>query len=194
MEGMPRTPRCSGRIGVKDRPMKFTTKSTISRATTPGRATTARKPGPGPATRLAAGPALLVEGQDEDECHGAQRGGDEERAADADRVGEQPAREGADRGGEDLCGLDAAHRAARLLPRGLRGGHRQPEGADAAEQPDADPQDEELLDARHRGAQGEEDHVQETSAFTAMPLWPCLSASRPHTGARSPARSGAGCR
>ena len=54
--GTPSDPRCRGRIGVNDRPMKFTRKRTQRSAITPGSATTAPKPGPGPAAFLSAWP------------------------------------------------------------------------------------------------------------------------------------------
>ncbi len=51
----PRTDRCSGRMGVNERPMKFTTKSTARRAMTPGTAATAANEAEGsPACRSAA--------------------------------------------------------------------------------------------------------------------------------------------
>ena len=53
--------RCSGRIGVNERPMKLTRNSTTSSAITPGSATMARKPGAAAAPWLSARAALLVE-------------------------------------------------------------------------------------------------------------------------------------
>jgi hypothetical protein len=103
--------------------------------------------------------ALLVEGEDEDEGQGAQPGGHEERPTGADRVGEDAPRERPDGGGEDLRGLDETDGTPGLLARCLGRGHRQAEGTDAAEEADADPQDEELLDAPHGGGEGQEEDV-----------------------------------
>ena len=170
--------------------MKFTTKSTTRRATTPGTAATARERGGGPGRAPLGRAPLLVE--DGDECEGerAQGGGDEERAADADRVGQDAAGERADRGREDLRGLHEADGPAGVLARRLRRGHREAERPDAAEEADADAQREQLADARDRGREREDHHVRDERLIATL-LWPWRSASRPHTGARRPARSGA---
>ena len=102
---------------------------------------------------------LPVESEDEEKSERAQAGGGQEGGTHAHRVGEDSARERAHRRGHDLAGLDQPHCAAGLLSRGLGGGHGEAERAEGAEGADARPQDEQLLDPRDRGAQGEKHDV-----------------------------------
>ena len=154
---MPRLWRCRGRIGVKERPTKFTRNRTTSSAATWGRRRIGGQRRACRRVRRRRGRTrgLVVEGQQQDERDRAGRRRHQERQPDADEVGQEPAGQRPDRRGQDLRRLDRADGAARVLARRARGGHREAQGADPAEQADPGAQHEELADA---GDERGEDH------------------------------------
>ncbi len=116
------------------------------------------------------GTALDVEREHEHERERAQRGGQQERAPDPDRVGQQAAGQRADRGRQDLRGLDQADGAPGVLASSLGGRHREPQRADAPEEADADPEQQQLPDVSSPRPTGPGSPRRQTRAFVTTVL------------------------
>ena len=113
--------RCRGRIGVNERPMKFTRKRTRAAAGTPGSRITSRKPARGAPPRRAARGAPPRRSTSTQARARPRRAPavTTKVAPDADVSARKPPASGPDRRRQDLRGLDQADRACRS-PRGAR--------------------------------------------------------------------------